>query len=316
MAALRDVAIFDADDVARLAPYGDLVDAFDEAHRRPAALCERIVYGPGGSAEKFMALPAWQPDGDDGGAIGIKLVTIFPDNPVDHGLPSVQAVVLLFDGGTGVPLAMIDGTELTYRKTAADSALGSKLLSRPDSRTLLMVGAGGLAVHLIAAHRSVRPSIERVLIWNRSADKAAAVVDSGAADEVVDDLDGAVAAADIISTATMTMKPLIRGELLRPGTHVDCVGAFLPDHREVDDDVVTRAEIFVDSREAAVHESGDLVIPTSAGTIEADAVRADLFELCRGEHTGRSGPGAITMFENGGGGHLDLMTAQHIWNAR
>ena len=224
--------------------------------------------------------------------------------------------MLLFDGETGEVLAMIDGTELTYRKTAADSALGSKLLSRDDSRTLLMIGAGGLARHLIAAHRAVRPSIDRVLIWNRTPDKAEALVAVGVADSVVDDLDAAVNSADVISTATMVRDPLVKGALLRPGTHVDCVGAFLPDHREVDDDVVTRAEIFVDSREAAVHESGDLVIPTAAGTIGPDVVRADLFQLCRGEHPGRSGPDAITMFENGGGGHLDLMTAQHLWASR
>jgi ornithine cyclodeaminase len=312
MSSLHDVAIIDADEVAARAPYADLVAAFEAGHRAPSAACERLVYGPDGDPRRFMALPAWQTGGDAGGAIGIKLVTVFPDNP-QAGLPSVQAVVLLFDGETGHVLAMIDGTELTYRKTASDSALGSQLLSRHDSRTLLMIGAGGLAEHLIAAHRAVRPSIDRVVIWNRTPNKAEVLVDAGVADDVVDDLDAAVHDADVISTATMTRAPLIRGALLRPGTHVDCVGAFLPDHREVDDDVVTRAEIFVDSREAAVHESGDLVIPTAAGTIEPDAVRADLFQLCRGEHPGRSGPDAITMFENGGGGHLDLMTAQFLW---
>ena len=122
------------------------------------------MYGPDGHAERLLALPAWQA----GEAIGVKLVTVFPDNPATNGLPSVQAVVVLFDGATGQPLALIDGTELTYRKTAADSALGSRFLSRPDSRTLLMVGAGGLAPHLIAAHRAVRPSIERVVVWNRT----------------------------------------------------------------------------------------------------------------------------------------------------
>ena len=315
MSSLHDVAIIDADEVARLAPYADLVTAFEAAHCDPIAACERIVYGPEGDRRRFMALPAWQTRGAGGPAIGIKLVTVFPDNP-GRDLPTVQAVVLLFDGETGEALAMIDGTELTYRKTASDSALGSRLLSRHDSRTLLMVGAGGLAEHLIAAHRAVRPSIDRVLIWNRTAEKAEALVAAGVADVVVDDLDAAVSSADVISTATMTRNPLIKGALLRPGTHVDCVGAFLPDHREVDDDVVTRAEIFVDSREAAVHESGDLVIPTVAGTIGTDAVRADLFQLCQGEHPGRSGPEAITMFENGGGGHLDLMTAQHLWASR
>lgn len=311
MPSLRDIAIFDADDVARLAPHLDLVDAMEAAHREPPAEVARILYGPPGTAENFMALPAWQP----GSAIGVKLATIFPANTA-VGLPSVQAVVLLFDGEHGTPLALIDGTELTYRKTAADSALGSRLLSRPDARTLLMVGAGGLAPHLITAHRAVRPSIDRVLVWNRTRERADALVDAGIAHERVDDLDGAVAVADVICTATMAKDPLVRGELLRPGAHVDCVGAFLPDHREVDDDVVRRARIFVDARLATMHEDGDLVIPLAAGVITEDHVLADLYGLCRGEHPGRTDPDEITMFENGGGGHLDLMVAQHIWRRR
>ncbi|MEJ7799987.1 MAG: ornithine cyclodeaminase family protein [Ilumatobacter sp.] len=308
---LRDIVILDAADVAGAAPYLDLVDALRDAHREPAAVCERIVYGPEGDPEKFMALPAWQA----GESIGIKLVTIFPDNP-GRGLPSVQAVVLLFDGETGEALALIDGTELTYRKTAADSALGSQLLSRNDSGTLLMVGAGGLSSHLIAAHRAVRPSIERVMIWNRSRAKAEALVADGVADVVVDDLAAAVVDADIISTATMSKEPLIHGDWLRPGTHLDCVGAYLPDHREIDTMAVRRSELFVDSRLAAVEEGGDLVVPIASGDIDLSDVRADLFELCRGEHAGRSSADAITLYENGGGGHLDLMTAQHIWRSR
>lgn len=311
MAGLRDVTIIDAVDVARLAAYGDLVDALAAGHRDERPVVERIVYGPEGSEQRFMALPAWQP----GASIGIKLVTVFPDNPA-NGRPSVQAVVLLFDGISGEVLAMIDGTELTYRKTACDSALGSRLLSRTDSRTLLMVGAGGLAAHLIAAHRVVRPSIERVLVWNRTPARAQELVDVGIADEVVDDLSSAVPTADIISTATMTKEPLISGTLLAPGTHLDCVGAFRPDQREVDDDVVRRAEIFVDDRLTPLTEGGDLVIPIAAGVIAASDVCADLYQLCRGEHAGRSGPEAVTMFENCGGGHLDLMTARHIWDAR
>ncbi len=312
MAGLRDITILDAADVARLGGHLDLVEALAAAHRQPAALTERIVYGPPGGAERFLALPAWQP----GEAIATKLVTVFPDNPRERGLPAVQAVVLLFDGLTGEPLALIDGTELTYRKTAADSALGSRFCSRADARTLLMVGAGGMAAHLIAAHRAVRPSIEQVLVWNRSPAAAEALVASGLADERVDDLDQAVGLADIICTATMAKDPLIRGELLRPGTHLDCVGAYLPDHREVDDAVVRRALVFVDDRTAPLSEGGDLVIPIATGVITADAVAADLYQLCRGEHPGRTGTDQITLFENGGGGHLDLMVAQHLWRAR
>jgi ornithine cyclodeaminase len=310
MGTLADLAIID--DVASLAPYADVIDALEAGHRDPPALCERIFYGPPDDPRNFMCLPAWQ--AQPGGSIGVKLVTINPGN-LERGLPSVQAVVVLFDSDSGVPLAVLDGTELTYRKTSSDSALGSRLLSRPDSRTLLMVGAGGLAAHLIGAHRTARPSIDRVLIWNRTPERAQALVDAGIADEVVDDLDAAVPDADIISSATMAADPLISGAILRPGTHVDCVGSYLPDCREVDDDVVTRAEVFVDSRGAAVDECGDLVIPLAAGTLELADVRADLFDLCRGEHPGRSGPEAITMFENGGGGHLDLMVARHVWDA-
>jgi ornithine cyclodeaminase len=177
-----------------------------------------------------------------------------------------------------------------------------------------MVGAGGLAPHLIAAHRAVRPSIERVVVWNRSPESADRLVTEGVADEVADDLAGAVGEADIICTATMTRDPLIEGEWVRPGTHLDCVGAYLPDHREIDDEVVRRAEIFVDSRLATLTEGGDLVIPIESGVIDASDVRADLYELCQGRHGGRaaSDTESITLFENGGGGHLDLMVARHL----
>jgi ornithine cyclodeaminase len=308
---VRDLVVLDAADVARCGDYLELVAALELGHRPPAAHVRRILYGPPGAGERFMVLPAWQP----GVAIATKLVTIFPDNPSASGLPSVQAVVVLFDGADGRLLAVLDGTELTYRKTAADSALGSRFLSRPDARTLLMVGAGGLATHLIAAHRAVRPSIERVMVWNRTPAKADQLVAAGTADQRVDDLDRAVAEADVICTATMAREPLIRGALLRPGTHLDCVGAYLPDHREIDDDVVRRAQIFVDSRLAPLHESGDLVIPIVAGLITPDDVCADLYELCRGQHPGRTDTDEITLFENGGGGHLDLMVAQHVYAA-
>lgn len=293
--------------LAKLAPYGRLAEHLYQSHLSPKAHIRRVVYSPPGGGQVFMGLPAWQP----GDSLGVKLVTVFPENPGARGIPSVQAVYVLFDGTSGTPLAIMDGTELTYRKTSADSALGSRLLSRPDSRTLLMVGAGGLAPHLIAAHREVRPSLKRVLIWNRTRSKAVGLAAALGA-EVADDLQEATWEADIISTATMAPEPLIAGDLLSPGTHLDLVGAFLPHCREVDDQVIRRAAIFVDSRDAAVHECGDLVIPLEAGLITEDDIQADLFQLCRGEHPGRQDPTQITMFENGGGGHLDLMTATFI----
>lgn len=297
-----------AETVHDLLPYAELADALEAAHRQPPAEVRRTVFSPQGSDAVYLGLPAWQP----GQAIGVKLVTVFPAN-LDVGLPSVQAVYVLFDGTNGTPLATMDGTALTYRKTAADSALGSRLLSRADSRTLLMVGAGGLAAHLVAGHRAVRPSLDRVLVWNRTrarAEELAAAVGG----ELIDDLDEAVAEADIISTATMTTEPLIKGHLLTAGTHLDLVGAFLPDHREADDECIRRARIYVDSRQAAVEESGDLVIPLSSGLISHDDIVGDLFDLCQGRADARTSADDITLFENGGGGHLDLMTGQHVWS--
>ncbi|MGI9028415.1 MAG: ornithine cyclodeaminase family protein [Ilumatobacteraceae bacterium] len=309
LASLRDLPILDPDDVARAAPYGDLVDALADGHRRPEPLSRRTVFGPDGTGQSFLGLPAWRP----GEALGVKLVTVFPDNPA-AGRPSVQAVYVLFDGTNGDPVALLDGTELTYRKTAADSALGARFLARHDAATLLMVGAGGLAPHLVAAHRTVRPSIERVLVWNRTATRAVEVAAS-VGGVAVTDLDAAIAEADVISTATMSKDPLVAGRLVRPGTHLDLVGAFLPDHREVDDEAVTRAELYVDDRAATLSEDGDLVIPLEAGLITTADVRGDLWQLCRDEVPGRSDDDAITLFENGGGGHLDLMVAQVVWSA-
>lgn len=297
-----------AEAVHELLPFPELVDALEAGHRLAPAEVRRTVYGPEGSDQVYLGLPAWQP----GRAIGVKLVTVFPENP-GRGLPSVQAVYVLFDGTDGSPLATMDGTALTYRKTAADSALGSRLLSRPDAATLLMVGAGGLSPYLIAAHRAVRPSIERVQVWNRTRARAEELAAATGA-TVADDLDAAVGGADIICTATMTRDPLIRGDRLRPGTHLDLVGAYLPDHREIDDEVVRRASIWVDSRQAAVEESGDLVIPLSSGLITEADIRGDLYQLCQGTAPRRASADEITLFENGGGGHLDLMTAQLVWS--
>lgn len=302
---LTTVPVFGAEQTARLLPYAELADALHACHRRPPAETRRVVYGPPGTDDSFLALPAWEP----GVALGIKLVTVFPDNPARR-VPAVQAVFVMFDGSTGSPVALVDGTELTYRKTAASSALASRFLSRTDATTLLMVGAGALAPHLIAAHRAVRPSIERVLVWNRTRAKAAELAELAGA-TVVDDLDEAVGEADIVSTATMANQPLIAGARLSPGTHLDCVGAYLPHLREVDDDCVRRARIYLDSP-AALDEPGDLVAPLAAGVIHRDDIVGDLFDLCTGRVEGRTDDTEITLFESLGGGHLDLMTAQAL----
>lgn len=236
--------------------------------------------------------------------IAAKLVSVFPGNVVH---PSVQGVVVLFDGNDGAVRLVADGAAMTFRKTAADSALGVSLLAREDAATLLVVGAGGLAPHVIAAHRSVRPSLRRVLVWNRTPERAAALPDV----EAVTDLDAAVGQADIISCVTMATVPLVRGELLRPGTHVDLIGSFTPQMREADDAALARAAVFVDTRNG-LERSGEIQHALASGALDPTDIRGDLFELCTGAVPARTSAEQITLFKNVGGAHLDLFTARHL----
>jgi len=261
-----------------------------------------------GAEATLLLMPAWQV----GRHIGIKLVTVFPDN-AKQGLPAVMGTYLLSDATSGAPIALIDGPSLTVRRTACASALASRYLSRADSRRLLMIGTGAMAPHLIRAHAAVRP-IREVLVWGRDAGKAAALarqVSGGAlAARPVADLAQAVAEADIVSCATLSRAPLVLGAWLRPGTHVDLVGAYTPDMRESDDDAVRRARVFVDTRAGATKEGGDVVQPLRSGVLTPAGIIADLFELTRGEKAGRGGPEEITLFKSVGTALEDLAAAE------
>jgi ornithine cyclodeaminase/alanine dehydrogenase-like protein (mu-crystallin family) len=287
-----------------------LVDALEAAHRRPPADVQDALLGRDG-AHYFVRHAV-----DHGRFIASKLITSFPGNPDTNGLPAVQAVVVLFDGVDGRPLAVPDGTELTYWRTAADSALGARLLAPPQPRTLLVVGAGEMSQRLIAAHRSVRPSLQRVLVWNRTPARAEALVRRLAADgvaaEVADDLDHATRSADVITTCTRATAPLIRGANLQPGTHLDLVGGYTPATREADDEAARRSSIFVDRRESAFDGVGDIVQPIASGSIRVTDVLGDLYDLVGGTVAGRRSATDITFFKNAGGGHLDLMTAEFV----
>jgi ornithine cyclodeaminase len=249
---------------------------------------------------------------------GIKLVSVFPGNAA-KGLASVQGLYALFDGKNGLPLATIDGAALTLRKTAANSALAARYLARQDAETLVVLGAGALAPHLALSHATVRRSLRRILIWNRSRPAAEAMAERLAGDtithhlaiSVVDDREAAIRRADIVSAATMSKAPVIEGAWLRPGTHVDLVGGFRPDMREADDAAVRRARLFCDARFTAVAECGDLCDPIARGIVDEAAI-ADLFQLARGERPGRQGADEITLFKSGGGGHEDLATAGYL----
>jgi ornithine cyclodeaminase len=304
-----------ADTVHALLDYPRLVEALRRAHRDGTMPQSRlqVLSDTGNEANKFVSLIAWA----SGDVIAIKLVGVFPDNPsLPVPEPSVQGLVTLINGKTGAPLMTCDGAALTFRKTAADSALAVDLLARKDAEVLLVLGAGGLAPHVIEAHMTVRPSITRVMIWNRHPQKATNLsenlrhlpVDISA----VDNLDNALAHADIVSCVTMATAPLVKGALLKSGCHVDLIGAYLPEMREADDQVVRRAgRIFVDTR-TACEGSGDVAEPLARGLITREQIAADLFDLCQGRHPGRSDNDEITMFKNVGGGHLDLFTARHL----
>ncbi len=243
----------------------------------------------------------------------VKAATVFPGNVAP--MPSIQGEVLLFDKDQGTLVASIDAVAETRWKTAGDSALGSKLLSRPDSRHLLLVGAGTMSEPLIRAHLAVRPSIERVTIWNRTADRARAVAarlgDLGRPVAVAADLGQAVAEADIVSCATMSSTPVLEGRWLKPGTHVDLIGAYRLDMREADDEVMRRGRIFVDFRGTTIGHIGEVTIPIQTGVIRESDVLADLYDLAQGA-PGRRSADEITVYKNGGGAHLDLMTARAI----
>ncbi|MDH4118593.1 MAG: ornithine cyclodeaminase [Acidimicrobiia bacterium] len=285
-----------------------LIEALRSGHRGPAPDMERVLMTDDGNT--YLVWHAWDP----GNVVVTKMVTVFPSNPtLQPPVPSVQGVITAFDGATGRPLAVVDGTELTYWKTAASSGLAADMLARADAVTLLMVGSGGLAPYLAMAHRAVRPTIERVLIWNRTMAKAEAMAEDpmiGPGAVVVTDLEAAVAEADIVSSATASPTPLIHGRHVRPGTHLDLVGGFTPAMREADDDAVTNARLFVDAAMFNVDHCGDLCQPIAAGLIARDAI-ADLFDLCRGDRIGRESDEEVTLYKSGGGAHLDLMATVH-----
>ncbi len=301
---------FDSATVHDRLPYPRLADALHEAFAqgvRAPVRHQHTVPGPGGAEGTLLLMPAWWP----GRETGVKLVHVCPGNE-RLGVPTVQAVYLLFDGPTGTPRAVLDGTALTLRRTAAASALAARFLARPESRVLTVIGAGALAPHLARAHACNRP-LERILIWNRTAEKAARLAKQlralGLPAEPASCRRTAVEAADIVTCATTSTTPLVPGSWVRPGTHVDLVGAFRPDMRESDGELVARARVFVDTREGALEEAGDLLQAIAEGFCSAQHIRGDLYDLCAGAVKGRTGDDEITLFKSVGSAVEDLVAA-------
>ena len=263
-------------------------------------------------ASTLLLMPVWQADR----RLGVKLVTVTPGNRAS-GRRTVNGLFVLFDNVSGEPIALMDGEELTLARTAAASALASTYLSREDSRTLVMVGTGALAPRLALAHASIR-RFERVLVWGRDPAKAMATADeltrAGCAATVATDLEAAVREADVVSCATTSREPLVRGDWVRPGTHVDLVGAFRPDMREADDALIARATVVVDTFAGALAEAGDLVQALGAGAITQAHVVAEMTDLARGHHPGRVSADEITLFKSVGSAIEDLAAADLAWS--
>ena len=315
--------ILSADDVDRALTFPGLVETLRAAFKAGAVQPVRhhhAVERPDGAASTLLLMPAWTDFGaagtSDGGYIGVKVVTVSPDNNAINK-PAVMGSYLLLDGKTGEPKALIDGQRLTLWRTASASALAADYLARKDASRLLIVGAGALAPFLARAHAAVRP-IREIRIWNRTTANAgriaAQLTDLGHSAAVAEDLDATLGWADIVSCATITTNPLIKGALLKPGTHVDLVGAFTPSMRESDDDAIRCARVYVDTRAGATKEAGDIVQPLASGLLKPEGIIADLHELARGQKKGRESAEEITLFKSVGAALEDLAAAVSVFD--
>jgi ornithine cyclodeaminase/alanine dehydrogenase-like protein (mu-crystallin family) len=306
-----------AAEIDRSLTFPGLITALAEAFRADIAVPVRHhheIDRPGGSAATNLLMPAWTRAASDN-FLGVKVVNVFPDNGA-RGLPSIFGTYLLMSGDTGETLAAMDGTRITLWRTAAASALAASRLARADASRLVMVGAGALAPFLVRAHAAVRP-IRSVTVWNRNVARAATVVAElkavGIDAASTTDLEGSVREADIVSCATLSREPLVMGAWLKPGAHLDLVGAYNPAMRESDDEAVRRARIFVDTRAGALKEGGDVVQPLADGVITKAAVEADLFEICRGDVAVTRATDDITLFKSVGTAIEDLAAAMLVW---
>ena len=283
-----------------------LTDALAAGHALPKAeIGDTFLYR---GKDTLLSRAAWI----DGMGMAVKTATVFPGNPA-QGQPVVNGGLSLYADGDGTLEAIVDFHLVTKWKTAGDSLLAARRLARPDSAEVLIVGAGNQGRALHAAYRTVFPQA-RFKVWNRTRANATAMAEACDGLAVADDLEAAVRAADIITAATMSTDPLIRGDWLRPGQHIDLIGAYRPDMREVDDTALQRARVFVDSFDTTVGHIGEIEIPLKSGALLLDDILGDLYELSAGT-VGRRSNDEITIFKNGGGAHLDLMTSNYIFNA-
>ena len=293
-------------EVEAMLTWDGITRAIEAGHRLARAeVADTLLYR---GKDTLLNRTAWI----DGLGQLVKCATIFPGNEA-QGLPSVNGAVTLFDDRTGRLKALVDFHLVTKWKTAGDSLLAARKLARPDSREVLIIGAGTVARSMIDAYGSAFPGA-RFTIWNRARPRAEALAASVPGVVVADDLQAAVGMADIICTATMAREPVLYGDWLRPGQHLDLIGAYTPAMREVDDAAMARARVFVDARATTLHHIGELIEPLKSGAIRESDVIADFYDMASGSFARRAAE-EITIAKNGGGAHLDLMTADYIARA-
>ena len=293
--------------------YPDLIEALKTAFANHNIIVPDRHHHNYGDQNKstLLLMPAWQNHKD----LGLKVVTVNPEN-TSIGIPSIQGLYFLADADTGVPKAILDAKSLTNKRTAATSALAASYLARKNCSSLLMVGTGALAPELISAHSSYN-SITKVYVWGRNAEKSKEIsermLQKNIQVESIIDLNSKLGKVDIISVATFASSPLIKGRYLNPGQHLDLVGSYKPDMREADDDVIRKADIYVDTLNGATQESGDLYIPLQNGIIRITDIKSDLQNLCNENHPGRTEDDQITMFKSVGYALEDLVAANYYY---
>ena len=285
----------------------DFADALARGHQLPKAeIADTFLYR---GKDTLLNRAAWI----DGLGLAVKSATIFPDNP-QAGQPMVNGGVSLYDNQHGMLEALVDFHLVTKWKTAGDSLLAATRLARADSRNILIVGAGTVGRSLRQAYGAAFPEAT-FTIWNRSTAKAQAFAAEFPGMQVTEDLETAVKAADIVTSATMVTEPILKGDWFQPGQHIDLIGAYRPDMREADDTALQRARVFVDSFDTTIGHIGEVEIPLQSGALKREDMVADYYTF---DAFQRQSDDEITLFKNGGGAHLDLMTSRYIldaWNA-
>jgi alanine dehydrogenase len=295
-----------AEQVHAALPWSALAEALSQTFRAPPVAPLRTSHAMS-RADTLLLMPAW-----DARAIGIKLVTVIPAAG-NFGGHTVNASYLLLDRLTGAPQALLDGEALTVRRTAATSALAARAMARHNPQRLVVVGTGRLAPYMARAYHALHPSLRQIVLWGRNhasaRQLAASLLDEGLPVSAAADLAGAVGEADIVTCVTTATAPVLFGEWLREGTHLDLVGGFTPAMREADNVAVARARIVVDNADGALREAGDLTQPIAEGIITQDAIVGDLGALLRGEVIARRDAGDITLFKSVGHALEDLAAA-------